>query len=40
MTDAEKTTAIETKRNAYEALKNDPRFTTKEEQDYIDQLGK
>ena len=40
MTDAEKTTAIETKRNAYEALKNDIRFTTKEEQDYIDQLGK
>ena len=40
MTDAEKTTAIETKRNAYEALKNDTRFTTKEEQDYIDQLGK
>ena len=40
MTDAEKTTAIENKRNGYEALKNDPRFTTKEEQDYIDQLGK
>ena len=40
MTDAEKTTAIENKRNEYEALKNDPRFTTKEEQDYIDQLGK
>jgi|8_EtaG_2_1085327.scaffolds.fasta_scaffold00085_33 flagellum-specific peptidoglycan hydrolase FlgJ len=40
MTDAEKTTAIKTKRNAYEALKNDTRFTTKEEQDYIDQLGK
>ena len=39
MTDAEKTTAIENKRNGYEALKNDPRFTTKEEQDYIDQLG-
>lgn len=40
MTNAEKTTAIENKRNAYEALKNDTRFTTKEEQDYIDQLGK
>ena len=40
MTDAEKTTAIENKRKGYEALKNDPRFTTKEEQDYIDQLGK
>lgn len=40
MTDAEKTTAIQNKRNGYEALKNDPRFTTKEEQDYIDQLGK
>ena len=40
MTDAEKTTAIENKRNGYEALKNDLRFTTKEEQDYIDQLGK
>ena len=40
MTDAEKTTAIQNKRNGYEALKNDSRFTTKEEQDYIDQLGK
>ena len=40
MTDAEKTTAIENKRKGYETLKNDPRFTTKEEQTYIDQLGK
>jgi len=40
MTDEQKTTAIQNKRNGYEALKNDLRFTTKEEQDYIDQLGK
>ena len=40
MTDEQKDTAIINKRNAYEALKNDSKFTTKEEQDYIDQLGK
>ena len=40
MTEEEKSTAIQNKRSGYEALKNDPRFTTKEEQAYIDQLGK
>ena len=40
MTDEQKDTAIINKRNAYEALKNNSKFTTKEEQDYIDQLGK
>lgn len=40
MTEQEKSTAIQNKRSGYEALKNDTRFTTKEEQAYIDQLGK
>ena len=40
MTEADKTTAIQNKRKEYESLKNDSRFTTKEEQAYIDQLGK
>ena len=40
MTEEEKSTAIQNKRSGYEALKNDTRFTTKEEQAYIDQLGK
>ena len=40
MTEEEKSTAIQNKQSGYKALKNDPRFTTKEEQAYIDQLGK
>ena len=40
MTEQEKSTAIQNKRKEYEALKKDPKFTTKEEQAYIDQLGK
>jgi len=40
MTEEEKSTAIQNKRTEYESLKNNSRFTTKEEQAYIDQLGK
>ena len=40
MTEQEKSTAIQNKRAEYEALKKDSKFTTKKEQDYIDQLGK